>query len=305
METNKDIGYYEELINGSQIVRARTIRLIRSWEFPRSLEALETLNNEFAKADFPGIYILQDTNANKLYIGEAKNVYYRLKTHTNNPEDKIKNWNMALVINDGRIATQSDFNDNVIRLSIEIYLIKLFKLNKYNVVAQGDEQTLNGQQKSIFNSLLSELNFFLLKKGLITKLMEKKNEAEILLDSLQKILIKNGYKIDKWHTYEPIINGKKFFIRAGSKKTKGWQVTFRDIFKNTLKASDGFLIMPRGSILIIPFSNILELFEDKENVFANNTIDIFIEFLEDGRILMNYKNKTIDVTKFALLKEHV
>ena len=57
-------------------------------------------------------------------------------------EDKIKNWSKALVINDGRPATQSDFNDAVVRKALELYLIKLFKANKYTVVAQGEPQKL-------------------------------------------------------------------------------------------------------------------------------------------------------------------
>lgn len=302
MIDNRDIGYYEELINGSSIVRARTIRQIRSWEFPRSLESIETLNKEFAEADFPGIYILFDTKANKVYIGEAKSIYNRLKAHLNTPEDKIKNWDNVLVINDGRIAVQSDFNDNVIRLAIEVYLIKLFKLNKYSVIAQGDKQNLNGQQKSIYRSLIEELNFFLNRKNLIGKFIEKRNEEEVMLDELKKILLKNGFVIQKWGAYESRINNSRFFIRPGSRKPKGWQVTFRDRFKEALQKSDGYLLMPRGGIVIIPFVVITTILDDKERAFKNNTIDVFIEFTEDNKATLNYKKNSIDITEYKLLK---
>ncbi len=302
MTDNKDIGYYEELLNGSAIVRARTIRQIRSWVFPRSLESIEALNKEFAGADFPGIYILIDTKATKVYIGEAKNIYNRLKTHITDPEDKIKHWEQVLVINDGRIAVQSDFNDNVIRMAIEIYLIKLFKLNKYTVVAQGDEQNLNGQQKSIYSSLIEELNFFLNRKGLISKFIEKRNEEEVMQDDLKKILAKHGYNIQRWRAYESQINGSRFFIRSGSKKTKGWQVTFRDKFKEALQKSAGYLLMPRGGIVIIPFAEILTVLDNKTAAFKNNTIDVFIEFTDDSKVKLNYKNNSMDITKYRLLK---
>ncbi len=302
MIDNRDVGYYEELINGSSIVRARTIRQIRSWEFPRSLESLQTLNNEFAGADFPGIYILFDTKANKVYIGEAKSIYNRLKTHISTPDGKIKNWDKVLLINDGRIAVQSDFNDNVIRLAIEVYLIKLFKLNKYAVVAQGDKQNLNGQQKSIYRTLIEELNFFLNRKNLIGKFIEKRNEEEVLSDELKKILTKNGFVIQKWGAYESKINNSRFFIRSGSKKHRGWQVTFRDRFKEALQKSDGYLLMPRGGIVIIPFSVIKTVFDDSESVFKNNTIDVFIEFTEDNKARLNYKQNRLDITEYKLFE---
>ena len=302
MTDDKDIGYYEELINGSSIVRARTIRVIRSWEFPRTLESVETFSLEFGQSEVPGIYILFDSKARKIYIGEAKNVYNRLKTHINNPEDKIKNWDKALIINDGRLATQSDFNDNVIRLATEIYLIKLFKLNKYNVVAQGDEQTLNGQQKSIFNSLLKELNYFLQKKNLIEKFIKQTEEQEILLDELKKILIKSDFVIQKLSAHEGIINNKKAFIRPGSEKSKGWQVTFRDEFKRALKDEDGLLIMPRGKIVMMPFNKLKTIIHDiDEQAFTRNTIDIFIAF-QDEKVLLRYKGKEIEITEMVLLK---
>jgi hypothetical protein len=124
--SNNDIGYHEDPKNSDGIIRARTTKQIRSWELPRTMKALESLNNELGKIEFPGIYTLFE-GKNKVYIGEAKNVYNRLKTHMTNPEDKIKNWSKALVINDGRPATQSDFNDTVVRKALELYLIKLFK----------------------------------------------------------------------------------------------------------------------------------------------------------------------------------
>lgn len=123
--SNNDIGYHEDPKNSDGIIRARTTKQIRSWEIPRTMKALEVLNNELGKIEFPGIYTLFE-GKNKVYIGEAKNIYNRLKTHMANPEDKIKNWGKALVINDGRPATQSDFNDTVVRKALELYLIKLF-----------------------------------------------------------------------------------------------------------------------------------------------------------------------------------
>jgi hypothetical protein len=299
MIDNKDIGYYEELINGSSIVRARTIRQIRSWDFPRSIDSLETLHSEFSKSDFPGIYLLFESKGSRVYIGEAKSVYHRLRTHFSNPEEKIKNWDKVLVIGDGRLSAHSDFNDNVIRLSIEIYLINLFKLNKYIVVAQGDQQILNGQQKSIYRSLIEELNFFLNRKGLIAKFIENKNEEEVMLDDLKKILVRKGHQVEEFTSYEAIIDNNKAFIRPGSKKSKGWQITFRDKFKNALQSGLGYLLVPRGSILFIPFNEIKKIVTD-ENAFLQNTIDIYVQFTEENTCILHYKNQSLNVDNFLM-----
>ncbi len=272
-------GYSEYPPNGEKIVRARTNAQIRSWELPRSTKALEKFNQEIGKIDYPGIYLLFETKPNKIYIGEAKNLYKRLKTHNSKPEEKIKDWDKVIIINDGRPATQSDFNDNVVRLTIEEYLIRLFKANKYKVVAQGEKQNLNPLQKVITQSLIEELNFFLYKKNLITKLIANKGQEQVMYDDLKKILLRNKYNISSFTAYEGIVNNEKVFIRPGSEKKKGWQVTFRDVFKNHLKEEDGSLIIPRGGIIFIPFSEIKKVINDT-SAFERNTIDVFLHLMK-------------------------
>ncbi len=297
---DKNIGYYEDPENGERIIRSRTTEQIRSWDFPRSTKALEVFNAELGKIDYPGLYLLIDSKLNKAYIGEAKSLYVRLKTHNSAPEEKIKNWDRVIIINDGRPANQSDFNDNVVRLEIEYYLISLFKANKYKVVAQGEKQTLNALQKVVVTKLISELNFFLGKKRLIERLIAAGGQEEVMQDDLKKILKKYGYNLDRFKAHEAIINGEKVFIRPGSKKTKGWQVTFRDVFKKNLLNEEGALLMPRDGILLIPFSEIKRAINDA-NAFKRNTIDVFVAFEEDG-IKLRYKDSEIDVTNFRIVK---
>ena len=249
-------GYHQDLKNGDGVVRARTTGHLRSWDIPRTLHALEVLKKEWGNLEYPGIYILFDSTGKKVYIGEAKDISNRLKTHLTSPEDKIKDWNRAVIINDGRSAMQSDFNDSVIRKSLELYLISLFKANKYVVVAQGEPQKHNPHQKAMVQAFKEEFDFLLMKKNCITKLIEKPGQEEILRDDLKKILESKGYKLKEWSAYEAVINGEKVYIRPGSKKQKGWQITFRDKFKNTLQRGEGILLVPRDGILFIPFSEI-------------------------------------------------
>lgn len=292
-------GYQQDIKNGDEIIRARTTGgHLRSWDIPRSLKALEVVKKEWGNLEYPGIYILFD--GKKVYVGEAKDICNRLKTHMTTPEDKIKDWDRALIINDGRTATQSDFNDSVIRRAIELHLINLFKANRYTVVAQGELQKHNPQQKSMIQAFREEFDFFLMKKNLISKFIEKPGQEEILRDDLKKILEKKGWKLEGWGAYEAIINGEKVYIRPGSKKQKGWQITFRDKFKDTLQKGEGILLVPRDGILFIPFREIQKVIPDKTK-FKQNTIDIYIDFKEET-IELTYSTNTIDVTQFRLMK---
>jgi len=300
--SNSNIGYQEDPENGEGIIRARTTKQIRSWEIPRTMKALEVLNIELGRIEFTGIYILFE-GKNKVYIGEAKSIYIRLKTHMSNPEDKIKNWSKALIINDGRPAMQSDFNDTVVRKALELYLIKLFKANKYTVVAQGEPQKLNAIQKFLVSTLREELNFFLLKKNVITKVLEEKGQEEVFGDELKKILEKSGRKIGEGGRYEAIIDGKKAFIRPGSKKPKGWQITFRGrkpgSFIDSLQKGEGYLLVSRNGVLLIPLTEVQKVILDK-TAYEQDTIDIWIVFAEE-KVTLSYKRNTLDVTKFRLI----
>jgi hypothetical protein len=298
-------GYHEDPRNGDGITRARTIKgHLCSWDIPKTLRALEVLKKEWGSLEYPGIYILIDAIGNKIYIGEAKDIYNRIKTHMASTEDKIKGWKRAVIINDGRSATQSDFNDSVIRKSLELYLISLFKTNRYTVVAQGEPQKHNPQQKSIFQGFREEFDYFLMKKNLITKLIGKLGQEEIHRDELKKYLEKKRYRIDKWHAKEPIINGKLTFIRPGSPKPKNnpkhWQITFRDVFKDSLEKGEGYLIVPRDGILFIPLREIQKVVTDPSK-YKQNTIDIYINFKEDT-IELTYIDNVIDVAQFRLIK---
>lgn len=300
--SNSDVGYQEDPENSDGIIRARTTKQIRSWEIPRTMKALEVLNIELGRIEFPGIYILFE-GKNRVYIGEAKSIYIRLKTHMSNPEDKIKNWSKALIINDGRPAMQSDFNDTVVRKALELYLIKLFKANKYAVVAQGELQKLNAIQKILVRTLREELNFFLLKKNVITKVLEEEGQEEVFGDELKKILENCGRKIGEWGRYEAIIDGKKAFIRPGSKNPKGWQITFRGrkpgSFIDSLQKGEGYLLVSRNGVLLIPLTEVQKVILDK-TAYEQDTIDIWIVFAEE-KVTLSYKRNTIDATKFRLI----
>lgn len=240
------IGYTEDPVNGDGIWRARTTRLIRAWKFDKSNGTLDILKREFGNNAYPGLYILFEFPANRVYIGEAGSVCERLRQHTATPDPKIQRWSQVLIINDGRSANHSELNDAVIRKELEHYLKQLLKLNKYKVVSQSSQQNLNAAQKVMISNFIAEMDYFLTKTNLINKLLAQQNQQECSKDEMVKLLKRKGYTMESVSSYEVKLNGKSSYIRTGSKKPKGWQITFRDKFKHSLNSEDGYLIVPRG-----------------------------------------------------------
>jgi len=145
----------------------------------------------------------------------------------------------------------------------------------------------------------------LTRKNKITKVLTERGDDEIYNDEVRKALERKGYKINTWGKVEAEVNHRKTFIRAGSSKNKGWQVTFRgekpNSFKKHLEVGDGFLLMPRGPILLIPLDTIRDFVKEIDNkAFERDTIDIFFRF-DEKQIFGIYKNSEIDVTSCSVL----
>ncbi len=140
--TREDLGFIHNPANGLGIVRARTLLgNLRLWDIPRSEQALQTVIGEIGLSPIPALYILIDERADKkVYIGQSEDILTRLMNHLRNPDEKIKSWQRALIFNDGRNASQSDLNDENIRLTLENYLVALFKINRYQVVTSAFER---------------------------------------------------------------------------------------------------------------------------------------------------------------------
>lgn len=297
------LGYQENPKDKHGIVRARTTGQVRSWEIPRTDDALEQLEKELGRVAFPGNYILFE-GKNKVYVGQAKDVVSRLRTHAKTPEDKIQKWDRAIIVNDGRSAGQSDFNDDAVRKALELHLIELFRVNRCLVVAQGERQNLNPMQLQLYNAMRDELDFLLRKKTLITKLLEKVGEEEVLSDQLKRLLKNSGRTIQAWGAYEATIDGEKVFVRPGSKKPRGWQITFRGrkpgSFIDSLQRGSGLLLVPRDGVLLIPLKQVQKVIAD-ETTYQQDTIDIWIAFTEE-RVTLRYKDNIIDVTDCKLVK---
>lgn len=307
---DKDFGYLDNPINGFGIIRARTlIGNLRIWDIPRSERALQTVICEIGNSPIPGLYLLLDERNNKkAYIGQTENIESRITSHISKPEDKIKGWERVIIINDARNARQSDFNDENIRLYLENFLVNLLKINRYTVVTTCTRSpSLSSTQQTLVNAFKQEMIVLLTRKSKITKVLSEKGDNEVYNDEVRKILERKKYRISLWGKIEAIVNEQKTFIRPGSSKRKGWQVTFRgnkpDSFKTMLEKGEGFLLIPRGPILLIPMVDIRNfiLITDPKS-FHRDTIDVFFSF-EDNEIAIVYKSSKSKLSETSIINK--
>lgn len=305
MTTKDELGYISNPINGLGIVRARTLLgNLRLWDIPRSESALNTVISEIGVSPIPGIYILLDEK--KVYIGQSEDLQSRIQNHIKSPDIKIKGWNRGLLFNDGRNSSQSDFNDENIRLALENYLVDLFKLNRYMVMTSASRQPgLSPHQFLLVGAFQNEINILLSNKGKISRFISGKRDDEIFRDMARQILVKKKFQIQEWTEKYATINGQAVIIRPGSRKSKGWQVTFRGSKSLAqLEKGEGYLLMPRGKLVLLPLIEIKTLINSIDpNAFIRDTIDIFIRFDED-RLILAYKNGEKDITQYSVEPYH-
>ncbi len=304
MPCRENLGFQSLPENGLKIVRSRTLLgNLRLWEIPRSERALETVAEEIGRSPIPGLYVLLDERAEKrAYIGQTEDVRTRLLIHIRTPEDKIQQWQLAFIFNDGRSASQSDLNDENIRLTLENYLVELFKINKYRVVTSSTRlPSLSPSQKTLCDAFKEEINVLLFNRGRITRFLRGRLDDEVFLDDARKVLVRRGHQVQQWGEKYATVDGQPVIIRPGSEKPKGWQVTFRGSKSLAqLKAGGGYLLMNRGGVVLLPLHEVRDLILSVDTqAFQRDTIDVFLRF-EEERIVLVYKNGEKDVTAYSV-----
>ena len=176
-----------------------------------SKEALDIAIGEIGQSSIPGLYLLFDERSGKkVYIGQSENIKNRLAGHIKAPEDKIKNWERAYIINDARNASTSDLSDENIRLILENFLVKLFKINRYKVVTESSRTPSSGPtQNTLAEAFKEEIVILLTRRSKIRKVITEKVDDEVHNEEARKKLIIKGHKIEKWGQFEAIVNFKK------------------------------------------------------------------------------------------------
>jgi len=194
--------------------------------------------------------------------------------------------------------------DENIRLTLENYLVDLFKINRYRVVTSSTRvPSLSSTQTTICNAFKEEINILLVNRGRITRFLRGRLDDEVFLDEAKKILTRKGHQIQEWGEKYAKVDNEPVIIRPGSEKPKGWQVTFRGSKSlANLKAGVGFLLMNRGGLVFLPLCEVRDfiLSEDAE-AFDRDTIDVFVRF-EEERIVLVFKNAEKDITRYSVVR---
>ncbi|RME87003.1 MAG: hypothetical protein D6770_10500 [Anaerolineae bacterium] len=303
--TEDDLGFFNVPANGLGIVRARTLLgNLRLWDVPRNRQALDIVIHEIGSSPLPGLYLLLDDERGnkKVYIGQTEDLEKRLSTHINDPERKIRNWQHAILINDGRNASQSDLNDENIRLMLEDYLVRLFQINSYKVVTRATRQpSLSAQQATLVKAFKREINILLSRMGKISHFLRGRRDDLVYLDDAKRILERYGHRVQKWGEKYATVDGHFVVIRPGSQKPKGWQVTFRGSKSlSALKQGQGYLLMPRGNLVLLPLRMINEFVLSVDTqALSRDTVDVFVRF-DDDKIMLVYKHGEIEITDYSV-----
>lgn len=290
-----EYGWEEDPVQ-NDIARARSkLGQLRIWRFPKQKVAEMTKQDFAGSLSYPSLYMLCTDDSKKVYVGQTDDITQRLKSHQDNPPKEIQDWAFAIVINDARSSAQSIFNDATLRLDLEKRVINI--INNAAVVnkAKGAPE-LTVAQQALSERLRQELNYVLVKLGFAKETTVKQiNEKEIPVKEMERILIEKGYDC-KLGEYEGEINSEKVYIRDGSKKDKGWQVTLRDEFRKAMKDGKGYLLINRGQGWLIPAKVLSNWLGDK---LEQSTVDIFLN-LHTKELVSAAPIKSLNVANYGI-----
>jgi hypothetical protein len=280
------------------LVRARTmLGQLRIWRFPK--EGVNQVNGlDFASPlEHRGLYILYRTDRRQAYVGETSNLKDRLETHYKKGPKELADWSDAVVISDGRSYAQSIFGSDL-RAYLEKRMISHISRGEiYQVVNKvREEPHLDVTTKVLADRLDEELAFVLEKIGFaksVVKLIVEEDKIPIL--DMKKLLESKGHSCDLGEL-EGEIDGKRAYVRPGSRKSKGWQITLRGNFIEYAKQGKGFLVFNRGKGYLIALASIKEWLGKK---LETTTRDIFIR-LDEKKAYSTKDIEPLDISGFQI-----
>jgi len=169
----------------------------------------------------PGLYVLLDDETDRAYVGESSNLRARLGQHLDHAPKELGRFDQALIINDGRAAVHSRFNDSTLREALEQATIKLFIDGGSHSVTNQQQRMpdLSVTQQTLFESLKGELGHVLYELELITSRPKPVTDSAIVRP--QDVTSKfPGRAITSIREYEGVLDGTPVFFRKGVRKPK-------------------------------------------------------------------------------------
>lgn len=292
-----DYGYHESRPDARGVVRIRTDVQVRLSLVPR--EAVRKgLQEEFGTLQFPGLYILLDEQTRRAYIGETAHLTDRLGQHLRQGPKELRTWGLAVLVGDGRPSLHSILTDGSVREYLERSLMEPLRLGGYEVTNKvARPPQLNLPQKATADAFGDELVYALARRGLGLRPGPAPAQEVITLDELERRLSEKGHTTTDLGAYEARVDGKPTYIRPGSSKPKGWQVTLRNAFRESVRDQDGYLIVNRGRGLLIPSEALTSFLGD---ALDQKTVDIFVTFESERVAKIAFKKRELDVSRFLL-----
>jgi hypothetical protein len=260
------------------VVRGRTkLGQLTVWLIP-SEPLRGVVDEELGKGlAHPGLYVLLDDETERAYVGESSNLKSRLGQHLDHPPKELGRFDRAVILNDGRAAVHSRFNDSTLREALEQATIKLFADGGAYPLANQQKRMpeLSVTQQTLFESLRKELGHVLYELELIADRPKPVVDAAILRPADAAARFPKT-PITDIKGYEGRSAGQPVYFRKGSEKSQGMQVTIRvgEPFGKSVLAGEGFLCMNRGRCFLIPNSVVKGWLGAK---LEQQTVDIFLD----------------------------
>lgn len=295
-----EFGWQEDPSDNG-LIRARTVLgQLRVWKFPK--EIISRINGtDFASPmEHRGLYILLSGNEMEAYVGETADLKGRLEQHQKQAPKELTSWEQVIVISDGRTYTQSIFNSDI-RSFLEKKAIRhitdggnCFVVNKVK-----EEPHLDVSTKTQAEGLDEELRFVLSKLNLAHNEPEEKVPEEIVTSAeIEKILINRG-ETCKLGKREGTLGEEKVYVRPGSKKKQGWQITLRGELLEDTGLGRGYLLVNRGRCYLIP---LLELNKWLADEIQSRTKDIFVN-LPNKSAISTKEKEPLDIAKYQIKED--
>jgi hypothetical protein len=270
-------GWDIDPADGRGVVRGRTkLGQLVVWLIPAD-PLQSVIEEELGKGlAHPGLYVLMDEETDRAYVGESSNLRVRLGQHLDHAPKELGRFDRALIINDGRAAVHSRFNDSTLREALEQAAIKLFLDGELHSVVNQQKRMpeLSVTQQTLFEELRGELGHVLYELELIT------SRPKPVVDSAtvrpQDVPSRfPGRAISSIKGYEGTLDGAPVFFRKGSEKSQGLQVTIRvgEPFGKAVLDGRGHLCYNRGRCYLIPNLAVRAWLGSK---LQNQTVDIFL-----------------------------
>mgnify|MGYP006445957803 FL=1 len=131
--------------------------------FKKELKNLEAIKN----FDISGLYLLINSDKNKIYVGEGSDVKTRANNHDDPKELMDDGFDRMILLWDGRPNTISHFGNETFRKTLEKKCIKLFNEHStydlYNTIKGQKKMDKNITIASSVDRFSDELNFLLPK----------------------------------------------------------------------------------------------------------------------------------------------